>query len=259
MSTPEHQIFNVANSALYPYVRKILSLYRPMSVDGGHLVRKGRDYDGGYIMLDSRLGESICYSLGIGDDVSWDLDMAALGCHIYQYDHTIEAFPVNHSLFHSHKIGICPQASEDPQLKTIDELLLSNGHRKSRNLILKMDIEGHEWRAFEFLPPDALDCFSQMIVEMHGFAHVNDTNHVRRYIRVLEKLSRTHQVIHIHANNCGPATVVAGILLPDTFEVTFVRRTDQNFSECHKIFPTALDMPCDLAKADYFLGAMGLY
>src|SRR5208282_1114392 len=53
--------------------KKVLSLLRPMDVVDGSLVRKGGRNDGGYVMLNSHTENTIAYSLGIGDDVSWDL------------------------------------------------------------------------------------------------------------------------------------------------------------------------------------------
>src|SRR5208283_753710 len=69
---------NLQKPALTQHVLDIWSLVRPRDVIGGQMVRKGRDFDGGYVMLDSGLENAIVYSLGIGRDVSWDLDMARL-------------------------------------------------------------------------------------------------------------------------------------------------------------------------------------
>jgi hypothetical protein len=71
----------------------VLRPLRPHRVDGLDKVRLGRFFDGGYVMLDAFDGVLAAYSLGINDDVSWDLDMAARGVPVFQYDHTIEAPP----------------------------------------------------------------------------------------------------------------------------------------------------------------------
>ena len=59
-------------------------------VGGFDLVRTGKHYDGGYIMLDDFHAGDIAYSFGICDDVSWDKDMASRGYDIFMYDHTID-------------------------------------------------------------------------------------------------------------------------------------------------------------------------
>ncbi len=258
MDNAADRVIYMTNAQLRPLVRKIYSLLRPMDVVGGKLVRKGRDFDGGYIMLDQGLENATAYSLGINDDVSWDLDMAALGCEVFQYDHTIEHFPAEHPKFHSFKLGICDRPSTDPVLRTIEELIVENGHENARDLILKMDIEGGEWSVLEHLKSTTIEKFSHIVMEVHWFKHVDETAHVRRFIEVLIKLNSTHQIVHLHANNSGPVILVAGMILPDTFELTYVRKGDHQFSECRKIFPTEMDMPCDINFSDYFLGALGM-
>ncbi len=251
------ELVSLPNPQLQKYARKILSLVRPRDVVGKTLVRKGRDFDGGYVMLNDRLENATVYSLGISDDVSWDLDMAKLGCEVFQYDHTIERFPLDHPKFHSFKIGICERPSDNPVMKTIDELIEINNHRDENDIILKMDIEGGEWKVFEAMAESTLTRFSQIILELHWITVLDDTNHLRRLITALEKLNKTHQLIHLHANNYGRVAFVGGTLLPDSLEVAYVRKEDHTFSECKKIFPTELDMPCNHNAADVYLGPMG--
>jgi hypothetical protein len=251
------EIVNIPNPQLQPYAKRILTLVRPRDVVGSRLVRKGRDFDGGYVMLDHGLENVTAYSMGIGDDVSWDLDMAMLGCDVYQYDHTIDRFPLDHPRFPSFKVGICERPTDDPILRTIDELIEINGHQNQRDLIMKMDIEGAEWKVFEALSQGILAQFSQIVFEAHGLIHLDHTSHLRRFMMVLAKLNQTHQIIHVHANNWGRIAVVAGVFLPDGLELTYVRRVDHTFSECKKTFPTEIDMPNNHAAADYFLGALG--
>jgi hypothetical protein len=256
---PQATVHSVTNGALTPYIRKLLSLLKPMDVPGLSLVRKGRAFDGGYVMLDYKLESSICYSMGIADDVSWDSDMASMGCQVFQYDHTIKSFPLKHSSFHSFGIGICSQPTSDPNLKTIEELVKINQHEKEDSMIMKMDIEGAEWSVFAEIEESVIAKFSQIIVEMHGLEHAHSTRQLRKYLSVLERINRTHQIVHIHANNHGSLSLISGFPVPDTFEVSLVRRKDHEFSETKKIYPTSIDMPCDAARPDYFLGAMGLY
>lgn len=258
-SIPQAIVHNVTNAALSPYIRKMLSLLKPMDISGISFVRKGRDFDGGYTMLDYQLGNAICYSMGISDDVSWDLDMAALGCQVYQYDHTIDKFPSDHANFHSYKIGICSQPTNEANLRTVEEIIDINQHQNVNSIILKMDIEGAEWPVFAEMKQSIIEKFSQIIVEIHGLEHSHNTYHLRRNLNVLEKINKTHQIIHVHANNHGSLSIISGYPIPDTFELTLVRRSDHKFTESRKVYPTSIDMPCDAARPDYFLGAMGLY
>ena len=66
------------------------------------LLRIGRAYDGGYVMVDD-FDNCVAYSFGISDDVSWDFDIAKRGIDVYMYDHTIDSLPVYDERFHFFK------------------------------------------------------------------------------------------------------------------------------------------------------------
>lgn len=238
--------------------KQLLALLRPADVTGGRFVRRGRANDGGYVMLNHGLENVIAYSLGINDDVSWDMEMARAGCQLFQYDHTIDALPEQHPSFQWSRNGVAGSSSEDGVFKSIDDLICSNGHTACRDLILKMDIEGSEWELLNAIPFETLLQFSQIVAEFHSFTFVDGDEHYQDVTGALRKLNETHKLVHIHANNCGWLGMIGGVTLPDAFEVTYVRRNDHQFEECRRVFPTSIDMPCNPNAADYYLGAMGL-
>jgi Methyltransferase FkbM domain len=254
-------VITVPDQAMGHTTQSILKLVSPMDAVGCDLVRKGHLNDGGYVMLDSGLRDAVAYSLGIAGDVSWDKEMAALGCQIYQYDHTIDALPEENPAFHWFRIGIAGQDSADGKLCSLDTLIRRNGHLGRSDLILKMDIEGAEWGLFEAMPQATLQQFSQIVMEMHSFARGaalgNGAAVLKGFESILRKLDETHQVVHIHSNNNGPLGIIGGTVIPDLLELTYVRRSDHEFRECRRIFPTDLDMPNIASSPDYFLGALG--
>jgi hypothetical protein len=235
-----------------------------MRAVGKTLVRKGQQCDGGYIMLDHGLQNAVAYSLGINRDVGWDLEMAALGCTLYQYDHTINALPVEHPNFNWKKLGIAAASSLEENMVTLDEEIISNGHVGKTNIILKMDVEDAEWDIFSALSDQSMAQFSQIVVEIHklctsDYEHPTaDIKTMLKRIEVLDKISRTHQCIHVHGNNHGTLGLVAGVFLPDVMEVTYVRRADHAFEASECVYPTALDFPCRQEAPDFFLGTPGL-
>ena len=51
---------------------------------------------------------------------------------------------------------------------------------------------------------------------------------------IINKLSNTHSLIHIHGNNCGPTFTYNGKQIPEVFEVTFLHNSllpEKNLSE----------------------------
>ncbi|WP_174297218.1 hypothetical protein [Sphingomonas bacterium] len=230
----------------------------PMDVVGGSLVRVGRAGDGGYIMLDENLRDRVCYSLGINDDVAWDLEMASRNCAIHQYDHTIEFLPETDPAFHWERVGIAPASSADGRFASIPDLIHRNGHADNHDMILKCDIEGHEWSCLAAMEQDDLARFSQIVMEIHGLERVYEREYMDGIYHVFDKLSVTHQLVHVHGNNNGIYMVAGGVGMPAAYEVTYVRREGHRFETSHKSYPTALDEPCTDMVADFYLGKIGL-
>ena len=246
-----------AHPFLAPFARRALDLLSPMDVPGVPFVRRGRDGDGGYVQLDDLGTVHAAYSIGIGSDVSWDVAMADLGVEIWQYDHTIARPPQSHPKFHFQSIGLAATPSGDGTFRTLDSLVAENGHAQRNDLILKIDIEGGEWDVLGDMPTRLLEQFSQIVVEFHKLCRLNEAEWVWRILAVLTHLHRTHQSVHVHANNWAGMVSIGGITLPNVIEVTYARRSDHAFVPCHRSFPTGLDFPNNARWPDLDLGAMG--
>ena len=229
-----------------------------MDVCGLSLVRVGRNNDGGYVMANEFDKYSAAYSFGISDDVSWDMDVAQRGIDTFMYDHTIDGLPEENEHFKFFKMGICGVECKENNLKTFCDILTANNHLSSKTLVLKIDVEGAEWDAFNTTSSDIIDNFSQIVVEFHGVNNIRDDSKYQKMLSVFKKLNSTHQVIHVHANNYGSYSIIAGVPLPETFEVTYIRKRDHEFCDSKICFPiSGLDMPNNPRNPDFFLGFYG--
>ena len=231
----------------------VLRLLRPATVNGIDKVRVGRIYDGGYVMLRDFGKIGAAYSLGIEREVSWDRQIASYGVDIFQYDHTIDGLPEQNDRFHWSKIGISATPKPEENLDTLENLIMGNGH-ENFNLLLKCDIEGHEYGMLKATPRALLQRFSQIVMEIHGLEGLGDINYAKSLYDAFSKLTADHQVIHVHANNHAPFVILGGIPVPSVMELTLVRRADYEFSPCQTTFPTELDAPCHPHKPDFYLG-----
>lgn len=155
------------------------------------------------------------------------------------------------------KCGIKGDELSDKNLKTLTDIMNENGHADSDNLILKMDIEGAEWRALLDTPSSILFRFSQIVVEVHAVVSRCSGDAYSVMVYFFKHMNKDHQIVHVHANNFGGVAIFGGVFVPDVFEITWVRRRDHEFSECFKVFPTDLDMPNNPKFPDIFLGALG--
>ena len=239
------------------FVKRVRSrlVVRDLDLPDPKFVRLGRDYDGGYVMLDDFEGIKNAYSGGIADDVSWDEAIAERGIDVFMYDPTIDQLPKEHPKFHWVKEGLIGiPTPKYPELKTLSSFIEKNGHVDDRNMILKLDIEGTEYGLFQQIELDTLLQFKQIVVEFHDLMYINVENIIGM---ALDKLNATHQLVHVHANNFDTYLVRGGLVLPNTIEGTFLRRSDYKFIKSRKFFPTALDRPCHPKKPEINLGYWG--
>ena len=235
------------------YVEEVIEKLGLRSVAGDYnYCRIGREYDGGYLMIDDFSECTAAYSFGINDDVSWDMDMAKKGIDVYMYDPTIEGLPEQCDKFHFFKIGISGAENDLAfPCRTLSEFLMENGHLDNRHMILKIDVEGSEWDAFHDIDPVLLEKFDQMVVEMHC---LNDQHYYSRVLKSLDNINKTHQAVHIHANNFCTGVMCNGKFLPDVLEVTYLNRSKYDFGPYSGELPSALDMPNDFECPDIYLG-----
>ena len=232
-----------------------LALISPMKVAGFRKVRVGGIGDGGYVMLDDLQGIGVCYSLGVGPDVSWDVEMAERGARVFQYDHTVAAPPTSHPRCTHFKVGISEDDTIAANMKRVDTLMLENGHGDRQDMVLKIDIEGSEWDSLAVLTTKVFRQFRQILVEFHGMRLLNLDTFRDRAAALFSTFRMTHQCIHVHGNNYGGMTIVEGIGMADVIELTLVRRADYAFQPSDEVFPTHLDRPNNVAAPDLFLGS----
>lgn len=236
-------------------IRSTLGLISPVKALNKPKRRVGGPTDGGYVMLDDLDDISVCYSLGVGPDVSWDVELASRGAMIFQYDHTVESVPAAHTNFRWFKTGITHDEALQPDMRRLDTLIQENGHADLSNMILKIDIEGHEWDCLDVLDPAVFDQFQQIVAEFHGLRMLNLDSFRARAHRVFSSIRRSHEVIHVHGNNFGGMSIVHGIPIADCIELSFVNRRYHAFGPCTEVFPTELDTANNLNGPDLFLGS----
>jgi len=236
------------------YYKKLKEILKIKKTKYYPLVRVGQNgCDGDYIMLGNFDGDSkIVYSFGINDDVNWDNTLANIGYNIFMYDHTIENLPFNRDEFHFFKEGISGIDEENHPLKTLKYYIEQNGHKNTKNMILKMDVEGAEWDFLETVDSKTLRQFNQIIIEYHNIlkAGLGD-----KILKLLAKLNKTHQLIHLHGNNSGYIIRIGDKVFPDVIEATYVIKDRYTFEEDPEHFlPIDIDVPSDSCRPDVILG-----
>ena len=208
-------------------------------------IRVGRQADGGYVLVSSNKARSgnLLYGFGVGDDISFEMQMAEQGFEVYLYDHTVKRLPQQHEHIHFQMRGLIGQEDEGhPEMSTLSCLLKENGHENERNIILKMDIEGAELDVFLHMPENILEKFGQIVLEIHN---LTDEETWDKQIDMLTKLNKTHKPIHLHANNYSRVKYIGDLMISEAVEVTFARERDFQFKLKHGILLGEMDYRCD--------------
>ena len=228
---------------------------KPARVRGVAKMRIGNQHDGGYVMLDDLSQPTRAYSLGVGGDSSWDLELAGRGIHVVQFDHTPLALPPDHAniTFVAKKIVARPEAGGI----ALAELEAAYGQSPaSVRPILKIDIEGDEWSVLQAVNLDDLKPFAQILCEFHDFDQLANEAWRQRARDVFEKLNMAFAIIHVHGNNYRPFVTVANVACPQVLEVTFVNRALYVIEPTDELFPTPLDRPNNPHAPDLILGRL---
>jgi len=88
------------------------------------------------------------------------------------------------------------------------------------NIFLKMDIEGGEYPWLLNIDESQLNNIKQIVIEFHGITNDGWNCNYNNKVKCLEKLAKTHYIVHAHGNNFGP--VMNNI--PDVIELTYVNK-----------------------------------
>ena len=219
------------------FISELKNLLTVMDIEGVGYVRVGGDADGGYVMINNFDKVSKIYSVGIGEDISFDTYFSDKEKDVFMYDHTISDIQIHNSFLHWFKIGLCGGISSN-NMKTLQAIIKENGDEDNNNMILKMDIEGYEWDVFKEIDSEILDHFDQIVLELHG---MHDLTNKDVILKSLKNLNRTHQLVHVHGNNGGTAINIGDWNLPDLLEVTYANRRNYSFVKSQRFFPTVLD------------------
>ena len=177
----------------------------------------GNSYGGFYVANDSLCDNSIVYSIGIGEDVSFDLDIIEkYSCKVFAFDPTPKSVNwvnknVSNNKFNFSPTGISiekgtrlfylPKDSKhvsgslekiftvnesnaiELYFDTLKNQMTKNNHQKIN--LLKMDIEGSEYDILNFILTEKIE-IDQILVEFHPHLVQNGREKTKSTINKLE-------------------------------------------------------------------------
>ena len=221
--------------------------------------RVGKSNDGGYVIVNLPGTYDLFISGGISNDISFEEDILNnypnLKC--YAFDGTINNIPKTNKniVFIKKNLGNINTNT----ITNLEEYL-----KESNDILMKIDIEGHEFRVIPpLLENNYINKVKQLVIEIHSpgdihlfpdyFKGLQDITN-KHMFNLIHGLNKTHTLVHFHANNGCKMQVIDGIQLPHVFELTFIRN-DFITKKIRNIetLPTSLDMKNIVNKPDYFL------
>jgi hypothetical protein len=251
-----------------------LGFLNPVSISD--LTRFGSTGDGGYLLPAGRI-ELIdgVVSFGLCYDWSFEEDVAARrpGIPIQVYDHTAGEPTLRRNVMAGAakllmgKIGFAELAArmrrygaygtffagqhqhfrerifnraELPIDATIDRVFERMAGKN--NLLLKMDIEGGEYRVIPQILEYA-DRIDLLAIEFHNTDPYRDV-----FVKQTQAILAHFEVIHIHGNNYSGCAADG---LPEDVEICFMKRRDVAPAPRRNRLPlSGLDYPCDPTRPD---------
>ena len=179
-------------------------------------IRCGSNRDGGYVLAELD-GEYDCYiSAGISTEESFSRDFLNKYNinNSYGFDGTINDYPYHYT----QKIQFIKKNINN--FNDDNNTNLSFLTDKYCNIFLKIDIEGGEYPWLLQIDETQLNKFKQIVIEFHGITNNEWGCNYNDKVKCLEKLSKTHYIVHAHGNNHG--LVLNNI--PDVIELTYINK-----------------------------------
>ncbi len=243
----------VAKTAPSSKVQQIVELLKPIDC-GIELIRVGGDNDGGYLLPNDMDGIKYCFSPGVADTATFELECLARGISSFLADYSVDAPPIElrGCKFSKKFIG----AVNNEEYMTLDQWVSESlTNERDRELILQMDIEGAEYETLLSTTKDTLTRFRIMVVEFHNMESVRDEFFCNVVLSTLRRIREEFDVVHVHPNNCCGVSTINGVKIPTVFETTFFRKDRVKSRKPVKILPHPLDQPNLPSMADITLSS----
>jgi hypothetical protein len=187
-------------------------------------IRLGSENDGGYVLADGLKYDALI-SCGLSDNIDFENDFLRKYPNVdaYLFDGTIENIPpiVRECVWEKKNISQHKNQKEE----NLHELI-----KNYKNIFIKMDIEASEFSWLESISKDMMSNISQFVIEIHYlfnefyFFDGRESPGVEKKIEIFKSLLKTHKLIHLSPNNCCDFSTIDGVVIPNVFECTFIRK-----------------------------------
>jgi hypothetical protein len=204
------------------------------------LIRLGESGDGGYIIPDDLIGIDTCITAGVGPMIGFEYDLAKKGIDCHMADYSVKTLPIFHEKFYFLKKFI---GTENNEIYIKFEDYFSKIQKKSSSdYILKVDIEGDEYKILPSIKSEDLKKMRIILLEFHSFSNIITSFGYNLIKLIFDRLQENHTIVHINPNNVLPSIKFSKKLeLYDLLEITFLRNDRITEKKENLEFPHPLD------------------
>ena len=195
---------------------------RPQAIDTP-LIRLGEFGDGGYLVPDDLRGIAACYSPGVSEQATFEMDLAKRGIMSFMADASVEKPPLDvpGAQFVPKFLG----NKDKGNTMTLETWVRDTDPAPGEDLLLQMDIEGAEYITLAAAPRDLLRRFRMIVIELHHLPSVlSKPRFLGPALEVVEKLRDDFVTVHLHPNNVSGSVEIDGQAIPRVVEATLLRR-----------------------------------
>ncbi|MDO9094865.1 MAG: FkbM family methyltransferase [Rubrivivax sp.] len=222
-------------------VERLIEHLRPMST-ATPLIRLGPAGDGGYLVPDDLAAIEACFSPGVADLSDFELECANRGMKVFMADGSVDGPAQSHPSFHFDKRFIGAVTNET--FMTIDRWVGYTGVSRESDLLLQIDIEGHEYAALLATSDALMKRFRVIVGEFHLLNQLWNEPFFALASSTFEKILQTHTCVHVHPNNDMDVFDRWGLAIPPLLEITFLRKDRVIDARPAQTFPHPLDADC---------------
>ncbi|PXW70353.1 methyltransferase FkbM-like protein [Loktanella sp. PT4BL] len=219
---------------------------RPYATDTP-LIRVGDFGDGGYLVPDDFRGIAACYSPGVSQQASFEMDVAKRGVPSFMADASVENPPlqVPGAQFVPKFLG----DKDAGEFMTLASWIAATDPDPAADLLLQMDIEGAEYETLGAAPRDLLRRFRIIVIELHHLPSIlAKPKFLNRALTAIKKLQDDFVTVHLHPNNVSGTVEIEGEMIPRVVEVTLLRRDRAQGLRPVESLPHPLDVRHNLRK-----------
>lgn len=200
-------------------IQAILNYLAPNQYSG-KIKRVGGKADGSYVVPIEMLDRNTyLLSGGIEANNKFEIFAASRGITGIQIDNSITKPPKNHPNleFLNATLGDV----DKPGYVSLEALM--NKAPKNKKILIKIDIEGSEIEALGSLSIKNLKRIDCLVMELHNLGSITSKND--KIYNLLNQLHKANlRSIFIQANNACLTYTLAGNLVPDNIEITYVKK-----------------------------------